>query len=56
MFFRWPWYKGDRYALPLRSVMRMGWKGFLPASLAMVAIVAGVLQYRDRVEMTENAA
>jgi NADH-quinone oxidoreductase subunit H len=27
------------------QLMRMGWKVFLPASLAMVAIVAGVLQY-----------
>jgi NADH-quinone oxidoreductase subunit H len=25
--------------------MRLGWKVFLPLSLAMVAIVAGVLQY-----------
>ena len=27
------------------QLMRIGWKVFLPASLAMVAIVAGVLQY-----------
>src|SRR5262245_32387102 len=27
------------------QLMRLGWKVFLPASLAMVAIVAGVLQY-----------
>jgi NADH-quinone oxidoreductase subunit H len=25
--------------------MRLGWKVFLPISLAMVVIVAGVLQY-----------
>jgi NADH-quinone oxidoreductase subunit H len=25
--------------------MRLGWKVFLPLSLAMVAIVAGVIQY-----------
>jgi NADH-quinone oxidoreductase subunit H len=25
--------------------MRLGWKVFLPASLAMVAVVAGVLQF-----------
>jgi len=27
--------------------MRLGWKVFLPVSLAMVVIVAGVLQYAD---------
>ena len=27
------------------QLMRLGWKVFLPASLAMVVIVAGVLQY-----------
>ena len=27
------------------QLMRIGWKVFLPASLAMVVIVAGVLQY-----------
>jgi NADH-quinone oxidoreductase subunit H len=27
------------------QLMRLGWKVFLPLSLAMVAIVAGVLQY-----------
>jgi NADH-quinone oxidoreductase subunit H len=27
------------------QLMRLGWKVFLPFSLAMVAIVAGVLQY-----------
>jgi NADH-quinone oxidoreductase subunit H len=27
------------------QLMRLGWKVFLPMSLAMVAIVAGVLQY-----------
>jgi NADH-quinone oxidoreductase subunit H len=27
------------------QLMRLGWKVFLPASLAMVAIVAGVLQF-----------
>jgi len=27
------------------QLMRLGWKVFLPASMAMVAIVAGVLQY-----------
>ena len=27
------------------QLMRLGWKVFLPTSLAMVAIVAGVLQY-----------
>ena len=27
------------------QLMRLGWKVFLPVSLAMVAIVAGVLQY-----------
>jgi NADH-quinone oxidoreductase subunit H len=27
------------------QLMRLGWKVFLPASLAMVAIVAGILQY-----------
>jgi NADH-quinone oxidoreductase subunit H len=27
------------------QLMRLGWKVFLPISLAMVAIVAGVLQY-----------
>ncbi len=29
------------------QLMRLGWKVFLPASLAMVVIVAGVLQYFD---------
>lgn len=29
------------------QLMRLGWKVFLPISLAMVAIVAGVLQYAD---------
>jgi NADH-quinone oxidoreductase subunit H len=29
------------------QLMRLGWKVFLPISLAMVAIVAGVLQYSD---------
>jgi NADH-quinone oxidoreductase subunit H len=29
------------------QLMRLGWKVFLPLSLAMVAIVAGVLQYTD---------
>ena len=27
------------------QLMRLGWKVFLPVSMAMVAIVAGVLQY-----------
>jgi NADH-quinone oxidoreductase subunit H len=27
--------------------MRLGWKVFLPMSLAMVAIVAGVLHFAD---------
>ena len=27
------------------QLMRLGWKVFLPLSIAMVAIVAGVLQY-----------
>jgi NADH-quinone oxidoreductase subunit H len=27
------------------QLMRLGWKVFLPASLAMVVIVAGVLQF-----------
>ena len=27
------------------QLMRLGWKVFLPLSLAMVVIVAGVLQY-----------
>jgi NADH-quinone oxidoreductase subunit H len=27
------------------QLMRLGWKVFLPLSLAMVAIVAGILQY-----------
>ena len=27
------------------QLMRLGWKVFLPLSLAMVAIVAGVIQY-----------
>jgi NADH-quinone oxidoreductase subunit H len=30
--------------------MRLGWKVFLPLSLAMVAIVAGVLQYAALVQ------
>ena len=29
------------------QLMRLGWKVFLPISLAMVAIVAAVLQYGD---------
>jgi NADH-quinone oxidoreductase subunit H len=29
------------------QLMRLGWKVFLPLSLAMVAVVAGVLQYRE---------
>ena len=29
------------------QLMRLGWKVFLPVSLAMVAIVAGVLQYAE---------
>ena len=33
-----PRYRYDQF-------MRLGWKVFLPISLAMVAIVAGVLQY-----------
>jgi NADH-quinone oxidoreductase subunit H len=32
------------------QLMRLGWKVFLPLSLAMVAIVAGVLQYGDLVQ------
>jgi NADH-quinone oxidoreductase subunit H len=31
------------------QLMRLGWKVFLPLSLAMVAIVAGVLQYASAV-------
>jgi NADH-quinone oxidoreductase subunit H len=27
------------------QLMRLGWKVFLPVSMGMVAIVAGVLQY-----------
>jgi NADH-quinone oxidoreductase subunit H len=27
------------------QLMRLGWKVFLPITLAMVAVVAGVLQY-----------
>ncbi len=37
------------------QLMRLGWKVFLPASLAMVAIVAGVLQY-GVYPMTSHAA
>jgi NADH-quinone oxidoreductase subunit H len=29
------------------QLMRLGWKVFLPTSLAMVIVVAGVLQYFD---------
>ena len=29
------------------QLMRLGWKVFLPISLAMVVIVAGVLQYSE---------
>jgi NADH-quinone oxidoreductase subunit H len=29
------------------QLMRLGWKVFLPTSLGMVIVVAGVLQYFD---------
>ena len=33
------------------QLMRLGWKVFLPLSLAMVVIVAAVLQYGDLAQL-----
>ncbi|MBI1203124.1 MAG: NADH-quinone oxidoreductase subunit NuoH [Rhodopseudomonas sp.] len=38
------------------QLMRLGWKVFLPLSLAMVVIVAGVLQYGHLAGFTSNLA
>ena len=38
------------------QLMRLGWKVFLPMSLAMVAIVAGVLQYCGLARRNDGAA
>jgi NADH:ubiquinone oxidoreductase subunit H len=37
-----PRYRGEQ-------LMRLGWKVFLPLSLVMVVVVAGLLQYRPQV-------
>jgi NADH-quinone oxidoreductase subunit H len=45
MFFMFAMVKAIVPRYRYDQLMRLGWKVFLPASLAMVAIVAGVLQY-----------
>ena len=45
MFFMFAMVKSIVPRYRYDQLMRLGWKVFLPASLAMVAIVAGVLQY-----------
>jgi NADH-quinone oxidoreductase subunit H len=45
MFFMFAMVKAFVPRYRYDQLMRLGWKVFLPASLAMVAIVAGVLQY-----------
>jgi NADH-quinone oxidoreductase subunit H len=45
MFFMFAMVKAIVPRYRYDQLMRLGWKVFLPVSLAMVAIVAGVLQY-----------
>ena len=45
MFFMFAMVKAIVPRYRYDQLMRLGWKVFLPISLAMVAIVAGVLQY-----------
>jgi NADH-quinone oxidoreductase subunit H len=45
MFFMFAMVKAIVPRYRYDQLMRLGWKVFLPLSLAMVAIVAGVLQY-----------
>jgi NADH-quinone oxidoreductase subunit H len=45
LLFVFSWTKGTLPRYRYDQLMRLGWKVFLPISLAMVAIVAGVLQY-----------
>jgi NADH-quinone oxidoreductase subunit H len=45
LLFVFSWTKGTLPRYRYDQLMRLGWKVFLPLSLAMVAIVAGVLQY-----------
>src|SRR5262249_42147579 len=45
IFFLFAMVKAIVPRYPYDQLMRLGWKVFLPLSLAMVAIVAGVLQY-----------
>jgi NADH-quinone oxidoreductase subunit H len=45
MFFMFAMVKAIVPRYRYDQLMRLGWKVFLPVSLAMVAIVAGVLQF-----------
>jgi NADH-quinone oxidoreductase subunit H len=45
MFFMFAMVKAIVPRYRYDQLMRLGWKVFLPISLAMVAIVAGVLQF-----------
>jgi NADH-quinone oxidoreductase subunit H len=45
MFFMFAMVKAIVPRYRYDQLMRLGWKVFLPLSLAMVAIVAGVIQY-----------
>ena len=45
MFFMFAMVKAIVPRYRYDQLMRLGWKVFLPLSLAMVAIVAGVMQY-----------
>jgi NADH-quinone oxidoreductase subunit H len=45
MFFMFAMVKAIVPRYRYDQLMRLGWKVFLPASLAMVAVVAGVLQF-----------
>ena len=45
MFFMFAMVKAIVPRYRYDQLMRLGWKVFLPVSLAMVVIVAGVLQY-----------
>jgi NADH-quinone oxidoreductase subunit H len=45
MFFMFAMVKAIVPRYRYDQLMRLGWKVFLPTSLAMVVIVAGVLQY-----------
>jgi NADH-quinone oxidoreductase subunit H len=50
MFFMFAMVKAIVPRYRYDQLMRLGWKVFLPLSLAMVAIVAGVLQYAALVQ------